>query len=54
MIFILVWIVTIQCIFITTGKLKTVTNPERASYKKYAHWTLGQEIYTPSTATPSM
>ena len=35
-------------IFISTGKLKTVTNQGGVSYKKYAHWTLGQEIYTPS------
>ena len=35
-------------ILISTGKLKTVTNHEGVPYKKYVHWTLGQEIYTPS------
>ncbi len=35
-------------VFISTGNLKPVTDQERASYKRYVHWTLGQEIYTPS------
>ncbi|MGB0396592.1 MAG: lipid A-modifier LpxR family protein, partial [Flavobacteriaceae bacterium] len=35
-------------ILISTGKLKTVMNHKGVPYKKYVHWTLGQEIYTPS------
>ena len=30
------------------GNLKPVTDKEAAPSKRYAHWTLGQEIYTPS------
>ena len=36
-------------IFISTGKLKIVENQEEGFPKTYLHWTLGQEIYTPST-----
>jgi len=35
-------------VFISTGKLKSLTDQEGISYKRYVHWTLGQEIYTPS------
>ena len=36
-------------IFISTGKLKIVENQKEGFPKTYLHWTLGQEIYTPST-----
>ena len=35
-------------IFISTGKLKQEEDQETAFPKRYVHWTLGQEIYTPS------
>ena len=35
-------------VFISMGNLKPVTDKEAAPSKRYAHWTLGQEIYTPS------
>ena len=35
-------------VFISTGKLKTPTEQKGVFPKKYVHWTLGQEIYTPS------
>ena len=35
-------------VFISTGRLKSSTDQEGISYKRYVHWTLGQEIYTPS------
>jgi len=35
-------------IFISLGKQKGAKDQEEAFPKKYVHWTLGQEIYTPS------
>lgn len=37
-----------SAIFISWGKLKRVADQEGGFPKKYAHWTIGQEIYTPS------
>ena len=35
-------------IFVSTGKLKIAEDQEERFPKTYVHWTLGQEIYTPS------
>ena len=36
-------------IFISTGKLKIAEDQKEGFPKTYVHWTLGQEIYTPSS-----